>query len=74
MKRRATTGGKVGKARRRKATNPRRRNAPTLARRSNSSVAELQEQLNRSRRELDEALAQQTATAEVLRSHQLLTR
>ena len=66
MKRRDTTGGKVGKARRRKATNPKRRNAPTLARRSSSSVAELQEQLNRSRRERDEALEQQTATAEVL--------
>ena len=66
MKRRATTGGKAVKARRRKATNPRRRNAPTLARCSSSSVAELQEQLNRSRRERDEALEQQTATAEVL--------
>ena len=66
MKRRATTGGKAVKARRRKATNPRRRNAPTLARRSSSLVAELQEQLNRSRRERDEALEQQTATAEVL--------
>ena len=66
MKGRATTGGKAVKARRRKATNPRRRNAPALARRSSSSVAELQEQLNRSRRERDEALEQQTAIAEVL--------
>ena len=66
MKRRATTGGKAVKARRRKATNPRRRNAPTLARRRSSSVAELKEQVNLSRRERDEALEQQTATAEVL--------
>ena len=66
MKGRATAGGKAVKARRRKATNPRRRNAPTLARRT--SAAELQEQLNRSRRERDEALEQQTATSEVLKS------
>jgi GAF domain-containing protein len=61
MKRRATTGGKVGKARRSKP-------AATLTsrqrRRSDNDSDKIIEQLKRER---DEALEQQTATAEVLR-------
>ena len=63
MKRRATTGGKVGKARRRKTQS--RRAARVVARRG-SSDASLREQLDQSRRERDEALEQQAATSEVL--------
>ena len=64
MKRRATTGGKVGKARRRKIQG--RRAARVVARRG-SSDANLREQLDQSRRERDEALEQQAATSEVLK-------
>ena len=63
MKRRATTGGKVGKARRRKTQIS--RVARVVARRG-SSDASLREQLDQSRRERDEALEQQAATSEVL--------
>ena len=54
------------KARRRKATNPTRRTAPAVAGRKRSSDINLREQLDRSRRELNEALARETATADVL--------
>ena len=64
MKRRATTGGKVGKARRRKTQN--RRAARVVAHRG-SSDANLREQLDQSRRERDDALEQQAATSEVLK-------
>ena len=64
MKRRATTGGKVGKARRRKTQS--RRTARVVARRG-SSDANLREQLDQSRRERDDALEQQAATSEVLK-------
>jgi two-component system, NtrC family, sensor kinase len=67
MKRRVTTGGKATKARRRKATKSQRRTAPAVARRSRSSNADLRQQLNRSRRELKEALEQQAATSVVLK-------
>ena len=66
MKRRVTTtSGKASKARRREATNP--KPAPAVARRKHSSDTDLQEQLDRSRRELNEALARETATADVLK-------
>ena len=55
MKRRATTGGKVGKARRRKTQS--RRAARVVARRG-SSNANLREQLDQTKRERDEALEQ----------------
>ena len=64
MKRRATTGGKVGKARRRKTQS--RRAARVVAHRG-SSDANLREQLDQSRRERDDALEQQAATSEVLK-------
>ena len=64
MKRRATTGGKVGKARLRKT--PSGRTSRGVARRG-SSKATLREQLDQTKRERDEALEQQTATSEVLK-------
>jgi hypothetical protein len=51
----------------RKPTRPKRSNAPTAARRGNSSVADLQEQVVFLARELAEAREQQTATADVLK-------
>jgi signal transduction histidine kinase len=68
MTRRTTTGGKVTKARRHKATNPKRRTTSVVARRKRSSDINLREQLDRSRRELNEALARENATADVLRA------
>jgi hypothetical protein len=53
------------KARRRKATLERRKK-PTVARRSGSSAADLQKQLDQRTRELAEAREQQSATSEVL--------
>ena len=67
MKRRVTTGGKATKARRRKTQKPKRRTAPRVARRSQSSNADLQEQFDRRSRELNEALARETATANILK-------
>ena len=67
MKRRATTRGKAGKAPRHKSTNPKRRIAPAVTLHSHSSAADLQRQLDLSRRELQEALEQQTATGEILK-------
>src|SRR5215469_10568392 len=62
MKRRATAGRKLAKARPRKAK--RRRSAPLTGLRSASDA--LREQLDQSRRELKEALEHQAATSEVL--------
>jgi two-component system NtrC family sensor kinase len=67
MKQRGTIGGKTRKAPRRKTTSPKRRVTSAVARLSRSSDADLQQQLDRSRRELNEALEQQAATSEVLR-------
>ena len=64
MKRRATTGGKVGKARRRKTQVGR---AARVVARRGLSDASLREQLNQTRRERDDALEQQAATSEVLK-------
>jgi len=63
MKRRSKAVGKASKARSRKATTPKRRNAPTTAhgRSSKSEFARLS-------RELNEALERETATAEILAS------
>src|SRR2546429_438658 len=67
MKQRGTIRGKTSKAPRRKTMSPKRRVTSAVARLSRSSDADLQEQLDRSRRELNEALEQQAATSGVLR-------
>ena len=67
MRRRNTISRKPAKAWHRTVTKPKRRTASKAAPGANSSVSELQEQLERQARELDEAREQQTATSEVLR-------
>ncbi len=67
MKRRTTTGGKASKARRRQAAGPKHGAAPAAARRAQSLVADLQEQVGALKRELTETREQQTATSEVLK-------
>ena len=66
MMRRITIGGKATKSRRRKTTNPKRRTAPAVARRSRSSETNLQEQVSELTRELTEAREEQAAMREVL--------
>ncbi len=66
MKRRRTVSREPAKTRHRKATKQKRNTASTAARQASSSVAELQKQLERQARELDEAREQQRATSEVL--------
>ena len=73
MKRRVPTGGKKSGARRGKAAKAERRTAPPVTHRSRSSDADLGERLDRptrvlaeARRQLAEALEQQTATADIL--------
>jgi signal transduction histidine kinase len=63
MKRRATAGSKIAKARRRKVK--RRSTAPLIGPRPGSDTT-LRKQLDQSRRELKEALEHQAATSEVL--------
>jgi signal transduction histidine kinase len=67
VRRRGTTSRKPAKAQRRKPTRPKRGNAAVAAGQPNLSVSDLQEQLERQARELDEARERETATAEVLR-------
>ena len=67
MRRRSRASSKLAKARRRKAPVPKRRTAPTTTRSGNASVADLQAKLKRQARELNEALRQQAATADVLK-------
>jgi two-component system, NtrC family, sensor kinase len=66
LKRHGTTSRKPVKTRRRKTTKAKPGSALLLARRGYSSAANLQEQLHSRTRELDEALAHQAATSEVL--------
>ena len=67
MKRRSKAGGKPAESRSRKTPTPKRRNAPKAVRRRNSSAADQETNVARLTRERDEALEQQTATAEILR-------
>ena len=66
MKRRSKAGGELIKGRRRKTPEPKRRNAPKAAARSNSSPIAEETEVARLTRELNEALEQQAATSEVL--------
>jgi GAF domain-containing protein len=61
---RGKTGGKMVKAQRRKMS--KRRNTVKVSRRRGSPLVNLQEQLGRRTRDLDEALEQQNATTEIL--------
>src|SRR6516162_8066532 len=67
MRRRSTAGGEPARSQRRKTTTPKRRNAPKAVRRRSSSVASKETKVALFKRERDEALEQQRATAEVLK-------
>ena len=67
MKRRVTAGGKATKARRRTATKSPRRTGVAVRRRKRSLDAGLRERLDQRTCELNEALARETATADVLK-------
>src|SRR5262245_49768567 len=69
MKRRAGAGGEAGKTRRRKTATPGRRREPKPARAPSSAVAaqETETEVALLTPELNEALQQQTATADVLK-------
>jgi transcriptional regulator with GAF, ATPase, and Fis domain len=67
MRRRSRTGGEPVKTRHRKTAARKRGNAPKAVRRSGSSAVGLSEQVALFKRERDEALEQQKATADVLR-------
>jgi len=67
MRRRSRASSKPTKARSRKAPTPKRRTAPTATRSDKAPVADLQAELKRQARELNEALNQQAATADVLK-------
>jgi len=65
MKRRSRSGGERTKEQPRKALNP-ERNASKAVKRSDPAVADLEAEVHRLTRELNEALQQQAATSEVL--------
>ena len=67
MKRRSRAGGEPIKGRRRKASVPKRRNAPKATAAFNASTAVEEAEVARLTHELREALEQQSATSEVLR-------
>ena len=67
MKRRSRAGSKPAKARRHRAVKPKGRSAPKAMTRRGSVPAGQETEVARLTRELNEALAQQTATSEVLR-------
>jgi len=67
VRRRGTASRKAVKAGRRKTTKVKPTSVPIAARRSHSSVVDLQEKLRRQARELDETREERAAIAEVLR-------
>ena len=71
MKRHSRAGGEPIKGQRRKTPEPKSRNAPKAPpARSNLSVGREETEVARLRPELNEAREQQTATGDVLTSHQ----
>ena len=67
MRRRSKAGGKSTESQRRKTTTLKRRNAPKAVRRRSSSVAGKEAKVALFKRERDEALEREKASAEVLR-------
>jgi signal transduction histidine kinase len=67
VRRRGTVNRKPAKTQHRKPTRPKRSNATVPARQVNSSVTDLQEQLERQARELEEAHNERAASGDVLR-------
>jgi GAF domain-containing protein len=67
MRRRSRAGSASVKSRRQKAATPKRRTAPKVAHHRESSAADLNKKVALFKRERDDALEQQKATAEVLR-------
>ena len=67
MRRRSRAGGQPAKAQRRKTAPHTGRIAPKARRGRSSSAANLETEVTRLTRELNEALEQQTATSEVLK-------
>ena len=67
MNQRKTADGKPLKARRRKSTAPKHPNAPKATGSNKSAAAREETQVARLRRERDEALERQTATADILK-------
>ena len=67
MRRRSKAGGEAVKTRRRKTVTLKRNNAPKAVRRRNSSVTQPETQVDRLTRGLQESLAREDATSEVLR-------
>ena len=67
MRRRATVGRKPAKTKHRKPTRPKGSDAAVAASQANSSVSDLQEQLELQARDLEEARDERAALAEVLR-------
>jgi hypothetical protein len=67
MRRRRNISRRPAKPRLRKTVTPERRTASNAVPRVSSSVTDLQKQLDRQARKLDEAREQQAATSEVLR-------
>jgi two-component system NtrC family sensor kinase len=66
MKKRSSTGGKAAKARPRSALGPKGRSAPKTLSNRRSAADNSESEVARLKRELREALEQQTATSEVL--------
>jgi two-component system NtrC family sensor kinase len=67
VRRPGTVSRKPAKTKHRKPTRPKRKDAAVAASQANSSVSDLQEQLDRQARDLEEARDERAALAEVLR-------
>ena len=67
VRRRGTVSRKPAKTQQRNQTRPKRSDAAVAARQANSSISDLQEQLERQARDLEEARNERAALAEVLR-------